>query len=193
MVMVDWEIKQAIQSGEIKITPFDAALINPCSLDIRLGSTFGRLEATDRRGMLYVHPDRVNQTISHYVIDPCNKDSFRFEYLESDEYHLLPGQFVLASMFEKVELSEIICATLMGKSSLGRLGLANSNYAAGWVDSNWAGVLVMELFNSGPCSLKLQKGMKIGQLILHRTEAPDKDYSETGRYQNQSLGGSLGV
>ena len=40
MILVDWEIADHIKRGYIGIDPFDPALVQPNSLDIRLGNHF---------------------------------------------------------------------------------------------------------------------------------------------------------
>lgn len=176
-VLVDWEIKNAINDGLIQITPFDESLVNPASLDIRLG-------------------DFVKEMVAFGgVIDPRNTNTFSYRRVNlGDEGYLLePNSFVLAPMLEEVTLFPTIAAKLLGKSSMARLGLANSD-AAGWCDNGWSGVLTQELFNHSKYPIKLTKGMKIGQLIFYKTEWPSQTYEKKGRYQNQKPGqGSLGV
>ena len=40
MILVDWQILDRIARGSIKIDPYDAKLVQPNSLDIRLGNHF---------------------------------------------------------------------------------------------------------------------------------------------------------
>ena len=177
-MLVDWEIRECIEhTGEIKIDPYDPALIGPCSLDFRLGEDYGFLELTYKE--LYV--------------DPLDKDTFKFTYGKAQEYFIKPQESVLVSMLERLEIADNIAAKIVGRSSIGRLGLFNSQHA-GLADSGWAGVLTLELTNVSKFKIKLTKGMKIGQLVFHRTEQAEKPYGEVGRYQNQKSGfGSLGV
>lgn len=199
-MLVDWEINQAIEKGNIKVTPFDKSLVNPNSLDIRLGRQFSSLRpAMERYELEFVDGDGVKTWIPrkvypiHPIVNPSNKESFYFDTTEKDEYILEPGGFILASLQEDITLCSWICAEIRGKSSLGRLGLINSAHA-GWVDAGWSGVLTIELSNVGNLPLKLTAGMKIGQMLFHYTATPNKDYGVTGRYNRQEPGqGSLGV
>lgn len=184
MPLVDHEIREAIKAGEIKIDQFDADLINPNSLDVCLGNKFTELLSND---MAWIGGDWVP------YINPLKKSTFTFETTEAKYYDLMPGGFVLGCLLENITLSDNICAEIRGKSSLGRLGLINSAHA-GWIDAGWSGVLTIELSNVAHHPIQLTPGMKIGQIIFHRTEVVEKSYSITGRYSNQQAGfGSLGI
>lgn len=171
-------------------------------MDVRLGGNFSTLKPTDTAPVLAIHTLKndgmgyYNETIHDefvVAIDPTEKTSFQFIPRQGDQFLLMPGEFVLASLLEDIELPPNIYADIRGKSSLGRLGLDNSS-PAGLVDGGWSGVLTIELSNHGTCPILLTKGMKIGQMVFHRTACPDRSYKETGRYYKQSPGqGSLGL
>ena len=57
-----------------------------------------------------------------------------------------PGEFVLGSTVEWVELPDDIVARIEGKSSLGRLGLI-VHATAGFVDPGFSGTLTLEITN----------------------------------------------
>jgi len=186
-VLVDWQIEKEIVQGNIKVSPFDSKLINPNSLDVRLGGKFGIVLAY---GDDFGKPNP--KSIGKYV-NPLDSTSFKTVYMEEDTYLLRPGEFILAHLLEDITLPDNICGKIMGKSSLGRLGLSNS-HVAGWVDAGWSGVLTLELFNQSSNKILLSKGMKIGQMVFYLTERAARPYNQTGRYSNQvPATGSLGV
>lgn len=158
MILVDSEITELGQNG--LVSPFDPELVNPASIDIRLGPKL----------LLDVRSSGPN------------------EWLDISQYHYIdPGEFVLAETFEIIALPDNICAQLFLKSSRGRDGY--QHILAGWVDPGWYGRLTLELYNPSQVSLPLTPGMKIAQLVLHRcSKAPDRPYSQTGRYH-----GDMGV
>ena len=106
MILVDWQILDRITRGSINIDPYDPRLVQPNSLDIRLGNHF------------------VWYTGSSAVIDPYNKDSVSsgIEEVHADSFILNPGQFVLAETLECIGLPDNVVATIEGKSSIARLG-----------------------------------------------------------------------
>ncbi|MCL2324395.1 MAG: dCTP deaminase, partial [Actinomycetia bacterium] len=99
-----------------------------------------------------------------------------------------PGQFVLGSTIERIELSDDIVARLEGKSSLGRLGLLIHS-TAGYVDPGWKGRLTLELSNVANLPILLVPGMPIGQISFTQMTTPvDRPYghvSLNSKYQDQ--------
>ena len=102
MILVDWQLLDRIARGSIKIDPYDPVLVQPNSVDIRLGNHF------------------VWYMAGSDVIDPYNKESVTADVEEThaDYFVLNPGQFVLAETFECIELPDNIVATIEGKSSI---------------------------------------------------------------------------
>lgn len=178
-ILVDWEIKQLIRERTIKVDPYDESLINPASLDYRLGTTFGRVVAK-----------------SDYI-DPTDKESFTTLFEESESYGLEPGGFVIAASLETISIPPYISAYALGKSSLGRLGIQSSTPFAGWIDPGFtAPSLTLEIFNASQSMILLKSGMKIGQYIFYRHRWSDRPYGSegVGRYQGQGPGtGSKGI
>ena len=206
-LLVDHQIRKLIDEGALKVDPFDPSLINPASLDFRLGNKFGKSVPTGKvhrkRSMLnqelqdeYIWNEQIPYSLD--CIDPTNKDSFETVVIEAKEYVLMPGEFIITTTLEGFDFKGTdslgIASKVAGKSSCGRLGLANSSMA-GFIDPAFACAgITLEIFNYSDTPIILIPGMKIGQLLLFTTGLPEKDYSQTGRYQNQSAGsGSKGV
>ena len=163
MILADYQIAALCQSG--MVTPFDPALINPASLDVRLGGT---LLIESAQG-----PEMVPYPLHHHS--------------EAEPYWLQPGQFVLAETMEMFHLPPTVAAQFMLKSSRAREGL--EHLMAGYCDPGWSGsVLTLELHNSRQLHpVLLWPGMKIGQMVFHlMSETPLRDYRETGRYNGDA-------
>lgn len=159
MILADWEITALCESG--MVTPFERELVNPASLDVRLGE-FLLIESSESEQLVRYPLDR------HSQVDP---------------YRMVPGQFVLAQTVETFHLPRFIAAQFMLKSSRARSGL--EHLMAGYCDPGWRGsVLTLELHNSRQLHpVSLWPGMKIGQIVFHRmSQRPLRDYSKTGRY-----------
>jgi len=177
MILCDFQIKAEIERGTLKISPFDESLINPSSLDVRLGKTFSQ-----------VKPRYIN-------IQPTQPGTFITEEVAQDRFILQPGDMVLSTLAEHIGLPSDISATLKGKSSLARLGIDNSSYGA-WIDPGWEGDLVIEVANHGKYPIVLDSGMKIGQLIFFKHIPAQVPYNLklNSKYMNQSgVQGSKGV
>ncbi len=174
VVLFDKDLIAAIKSGELKIDPFDPRLVQPASIDVRLGHTF-----------------RVFNTHKHQVIDPFEipEDLTTLVSVASSHPFILhPGQFVLGGVWETVEVQPTLAARIEGKSSLGRHGLIVHS-TAGWVDPGWEGRLTLEISNIGPLPIKLWPAMRVGQLCVFRGDSPaERPYGpERGsHYQGQN-------
>jgi dCTP deaminase len=159
MILCDTEILDLCNAGMVE--GFDPDLINPASLDVRLGDTL-LIESAQSRELV------------HYPLAQHNQDN---------PYELRPGQFVLAQTVEVFNLPTFIAAQFMLKSSRAREGL--EHLMAGYCDPGWHGsVLTMELHNSRQLWPQLLwPGMKIGQIVFHRmSHQPERSYATTGRY-----------
>ena len=174
MVLSDRTIERFIAEGRIKIDPFDAGLIQPSSVDVRVDRHF-----------------RVFRNSRYPYIDVKQPQEALTEALEieGDEPFILhPGEFVLGSTTEKVTLPDDLVARLEGKSSLGRLGLLIHS-TAGFVDAGWDGHLTLELSNVANLPITVYPGMKIGQIsFLQMTTAAEHPYGSDGlksKYQGQ--------
>jgi dCTP deaminase len=158
MILSDREIADAMYTRQIVVShsPEDSR-IQPCSIDLHLGPRFGRLQPTliDRYGPKPVGPN--------------------VEWLEQDMIVLYPGNFLLASTWETVEiLAPSLVGFACGKSTLARDGLQVE--AAGLVDPGWRGVLTLELKNMGPAALVLRPRQPICQMYFLRTGEPASRY-----------------
>jgi dCTP deaminase len=174
VLLSDRDIKAEISAGRVKVEPFDGAMIQPSSVDVRLDRFF-----------------RVFENHKYSVIDPSieQPDLTREVAVEANEEFILhPGEFVLASTYEIITLPDDIAGRLEGKSSLGRLGLLTHS-TAGFIDPGFSGHITLELSNVANLPVKLFPGMKIGQLCLIKLSSPaENPYGSAlygSRYQGQ--------
>ncbi|AXK31773.1 dCTP deaminase [Streptomyces armeniacus] len=174
MLLSDKDIRTEIDKGRVRIEPYDPAMVQPSSIDVRLDRYFRVFE-----NHRYPHIDpAVEQPDLTRPIEP-----------QGDEPFILhPGEFVLASTYEVVSLPEDIASRLEGKSSLGRLGLLTHS-TAGFIDPGFSGHVTLELSNVATLPMKLWPGMKIGQLCMFRLSSPaEYPYGSArygSRYQDQ--------
>src|SRR5437763_2658950 len=174
MLLSDRDITGAIAEGRLGIEPYDAGLVQPSSIDVRLDRFFRVFNNSQ-----YTHIDQaVQQDDLTSLVEPDGEDPFV----------LHPGEFVLGSTLEVVTLPDDLAGRLEGKSSLGRLGLLTHS-TAGWIDPGFTGHITLELSNVANLPITLWPGMKIGQLCLFRLSSPaEHPYGSAGvgsRYQGQ--------
>ena len=174
MLLSDRDILAEVEAGRVTLDPWDAQMVQPASVDVRLDRFF-----------------RVFENHRYPVIDPSadQPELTRLVETEGDEPFMLhPGEFVLGATYEQVTLPDDIAARLEGKSSLGRLGLLTHS-TAGFIDPGFSGHVTLELSNVANLPLTLYPGMKIGQLCFFRLSSPALNpYGSTvnkSRYQGQ--------
>ncbi|MEU4296562.1 dCTP deaminase [Kitasatospora aureofaciens] len=173
MLLSDKDIRTEIDLGRVVIDPFDPAMIQPSSIDVRLDRFF-----------------RVFENHKYPHIDPSEEqpDLTRLVEPDGDEPFILhPGEFVLASTYEVITLPEDVASRLEGKSSLGRLGLLTHS-TAGFIDPGFSGHVTLELSNVATLPIKLYPGMKIGQLCLFRLSSPSEHPYGSERYGSRYQG-----
>ena len=161
-VLADWQIRSYCESSQM-VHPFAMDLLNPASLDVRLGFNL-MIEVAD--------------TPELQRIDISNRT-------EENPYFLQPGEFCLAETVETFNLPDTIAATFLLKSSRARGGL--DHCFAGFADPGWHGSkLTLELKNVRRFhDIPLYPNLKIGQMVFHyMSEVPVKSYRQTGHYNN---------
>jgi dCTP deaminase len=172
VVLSDRTIRRLLDESRIEIEPFDAALIQPSSIDVRVDRHF-----------------RVFHNARYPYIDvrqPMDDLTEAVTVEEDRPFILHPGEFVLGQTLERVTLPNDLVARLEGKSSLGRLGLLIHS-TAGFVDSGFSGNLTLELSNVANLPITIYHGMPIGQISFMRMDGPvENPYGSRGnKYQGQ--------
>lgn len=177
MVLSDRDIKKALKSGRIKISPKpDLSLqLGSCSIDLRLGSRF-----------------RIFEHSKFPYIDPSSKlagnMTTEITVKDKDPFILQPGDFCLATTVESFSLPNDLLARLEGRSSLGRLGIVVHSTASIF-EPGWDGVVVMELGNLGRMPVALYPGMRVCALTFEELSSPaDIPYNKkkSAKYIGQS-------
>ena len=170
MVLSDRTIREEIAAGRLIIDPFDDALVQPSSVDLRVANEF-----------------RVFRNHTQAFIDPAEPEDNLTELVtvtDDQPFVLHPGEFVLGSTLERVGIPGNLVARLEGKSSLGRLGLLIHS-TAGYIDPGFEGTLTLEFSNVASLPVLIRPGMRIGQIsFLQMTTPVDTPYQ--GKYQGQA-------
>jgi len=174
VLLSDADLRKELDAGRLVLDPWDPAMLQPSSVDVRLDRYF-----------------RVFQNSRYTHIDPRQQQDELTTQVEpdgDDPFVLHPGEFVLGSTFEAVTLPDDLAGRLEGKSSLGRLGLLTHS-TAGFIDPGFTGHITLELSNVANLPITLWPGMKIGQLCLFRlTSTAEHPYGSAvygSRYQDQ--------
>ncbi len=178
MILSDTDILKRLEAGDLVIDPLDDLdiQIQPASVDLRLGREFLEFQRTN---IPCIHPDseqELEEYVDETVVEP------------DDEFILHPGDFVLGTTEERVEIPADLIAHVEGRSSLGRLAIV-VHATAGLCDPGYKGQITLELSNLGAAPVALEPGMRISQLTFTELSSPaERPYgAERGpKYQDQS-------
>jgi len=161
MVLSDKDIREAIRKKKIIIKPalnFSEQL-GSNSIDLRLGNTF-----------------RIFDHSKYAFIDPFKKnigeEITREIRLKSKEPFIIqPGDFVLGTTVEYIELPDDLVGALEGRSSIGRLGIIVHSTAAS-IECGFRGKITLELANMGKMPVALYPGMRICAIAFMQMSSP---------------------
>ena len=178
MILSDGDIRRRLEEGSLVVEPLaDPALqIQPASVDLRLGREFLEFERTN---IPCIHPN-AEREVEEYVSET--------EIAEDGEFILHPGDFVLGTTIERVEVPDDLIAHVEGRSSLGRLAIV-VHATAGLCDPGYRGQITLELSNLGAAPVALSPGMRVSQLtfteLSSRAEVPYGS-GRGSKYQDQA-------
>ncbi len=160
MVLSDRDIKKALQSKKIKIKPSPdlKVQLGSNSLDLRLGNSF-----------------RIFEHSKHAYIDPYDPKTVEItkdiKVKNNERFIIQPGDFVLATTIEYLELPDDLVGSLEGRSSIGRLGVVIHSTAAS-IECGFRGNITLELFNMGKMAVALYPGMRICSIAFEELSSP---------------------
>lgn len=169
MLLADSEIETLVLARQIGIAPFHPEHVNPASVDLTLHPTI---------------------RVPNILCDMIDVEEVQEGYTEvfempEDGFVLDPGDFILASTTEIIELPDDITARVEGKSSIGRIGVA-VHVTAGYIDPGFKGQVTLEIANLAPWSVRLRPHMRIAQIAFTRmSAAATKPYGQVGHYAGQ--------
>jgi dCTP deaminase len=177
MILSDTDILHRLEAGDLVVEPLDDPdiQIQPASIDLRLGRKFLEFQRTN---IPCIHPNserEVDEYVDETIVD------------EEEEFILHPGDFVLGTTHERVEIPPDLIANVEGRSSLGRLAVV-VHATAGLCDPGFRGKITLELSNLGTAPVALTPGMRISQLTFTELTSPaERPYgTERGsKYQDQ--------
>jgi len=178
MLLVDHEIKR--WAGDMHgIEPFDEAMLNPSSIDLRAGmgwidSEYPHLKRSNLQ--ITIYKVSISTLLVNVIVDTL------YKIIKTDKllYYRRPTA-VLLSTFESVAIPINCSAMIKLKSTPCREGLGHP--IADWVDNGFMGQLTLMV--TANKTITISAGDRICQLVIIRTKTPYKTYRDTGHYYNQ--------
>lgn len=167
MILTGPEIRRRMETGDIVIDPFDPALVNPNSYNLRLHDEM----------LVYEDAD----------LDMRRLPTTRRLTIPPEGLLLVPGRLYLGRTLERTETRNLV-PMLEGRSSMGRLGLF-VHITAGFGDVGFCGYWTLEMICVHP--IRIYAGVQICQIFYHETVGEKIEY-KSGKYQgNRDIQPSL--
>ena len=170
MVLSDVAIKKAVKSGGIKILPkLDVKNIRPAGVRLHLGDE-----------LLIPAP---NQTVD---ISGSAEIKYKKIKIKKDGYIIRPGEFVLGTTHENIQMSKDIVGKLDGRSTIARLGLL-IHLSSDTVDGNHEQPrsTVLEMKNVGNFNLRIKPRDPVAMIVFHKLTEKIKQKNQE-QYKNQT-------
>lgn len=170
MMYSDIDLKNAIDEGQLKISPFSPKMLKAAGVTLHLGEELLIPESGRVIDMKAGSPPNHEQRI----------------ITDDSPYPLKPGDFVLGATYELVTVGPNLGFFIEGRSTLARLGLTIVQTAMLVYPGHENRAVTLELANHGPNTVLLYPKMKIARVAIIELKTPSSyRYDESGKYRNQ--------
>ena len=159
-------ILRELDSGRVRIDPFDVSQVGVASIDLTLGAEIREI-VRDETAI------RVEDATDY-------RDHTRVLGLD-EPYRLEPGSTIHGITEEHITLPPDLCGFLEGRSRFARLGLM-IHVTSAFVQPGVSNRQVLEMSNVSSRALEIVAGVRVCQLVLMRT---DGQATYRGRFQDQ--------
>ncbi|MFB6292492.1 MAG: dCTP deaminase [Candidatus Nanohaloarchaea archaeon] len=180
-ILSDRDLRKIIEEKNAVYTPdgpeidFDLQM-GPSSFDLRMGYEFGvlntrKIEMVDTRDM-----GKYNDFIQ------------KERHTPEEGVVVHPGEFILGSTLETINVPDDHVARVEGRSSYGRLGII-VHATAGYIDPGFEGDITLEIQNLGNAPVKLYPEDRVCQVVFEtmtrEAETPYGDKTDS-KYMGQT-------
>lgn len=174
MMLSNEDIKRALKTGELVITPFSEKHIRASGVIMHLGENLLRpVPGTD--------------------VDVKNRIAPNYEEIKitgDKPYPLKTGEFLLGHTYEKVTVGPSLGFLIEGRSTLARVGLTIVQTAMLVYPGHRERSITLEFANHGPNTILLYPKMKIARVALIELRTPSSEqYDDKGKYRDQEVVG----
>ena len=175
MILTDKEIRDYVGADIPLIENFKEESLQSESYDLSLGKVVSRLDSKFK----ILRLDQ-QETIDNLYLREKVPDS---------GYLLGPGEYILISVEEKINMPEHLTAHIRPRTKFTRVGLLVSGQHC---NSSYSGNLSLGLYNATPFSICIKPGMKVAQIVfeeLRSVPSRQKQYREKSSavFQNETL------
>lgn len=127
---------------------------------------------------------KVFSNINSVLADPKDFDTRAFVDVNADEIIIPPNSFVLSRSLERFTMPRDVCAIVVGKSTLARVGIS---CLCTPLENEWEGYLTLEFANVSSIPVKLYANNGGAQVMFFRNKVtPNVSYADrNGKYSDQ--------
>ncbi len=152
MILGRQEILKLIDSGDIRIEPFEPKALGPASYDIALSPKFRVFDRYSE--FIDIRDDSFDPAVFGDVVDTGG-----------GPIEIQPGQLILGMSVERITLSNRVMGWISGRSRFARIGLlvhVSSNLIQPGVSNHQ----ILEIVNLSPRPIRLWPGVRIAQIVF---------------------------
>ncbi len=166
MILTRHAIINLMETGKLSFTPeLDQFQNQPHAVDLRLGTVFYIPK-------IWKMTDKGREIITVDVTESAGDNLEKIELKPGQYFDLAPGESIIASTLEKIELNAPnIMGVLYPRSSINRRGLSVD--LTGIIDAFYAGHLMIPILNKTAHQvIRIYPGERICQILFHTLEQP---------------------
>lgn len=158
-ILLGSDIKLAVETKYLSISPFQEVRIQPTSYDISIGK------------------------VLKYSLDiECDDDLLGGDRYDFSTVELCPSQSILFVTEETFNFPKDMFAEIFLRSRYARQLITGGNL--GRIECGWKGRLILEINNQSlDRTVKFEKGAGIATLVIYQIDSPNA-YSHTGLFNN---------
>lgn len=169
MILSDFDLKNYIDSGRLKIINFDKSTIRENGIDFRLGYKLKRIN--NQNNIIFDTKTDINKLQNYY----CDEEA-----TQEKGFIINPNESVLLTTLEYIKMPLDLMAFCELRSSFARLGLSIPPTI---IDAGFEGILVIELIGS-QFPIKLYPEQRFLHTVFSKLTTPLKK-GYRGKYQKQ--------
>jgi dCTP deaminase len=157
VVLADVDIVEEVQSGRLRLVPFDRSLVREASICLTLSKDYLQLETVAAVDL------RDSKSYPRHTVGRAEART---------GFTLPPGAVVLGATRERVQMPRTLVGRIEALSGLARLGLhvALAGHVGPGFGEHDPAPLTLELTHALPHPIQLYPGMRICHLVLARLE-----------------------
>lgn len=165
MILSDVDIRKCIENGTALIKPFCEERLQGASYDLSMSNKIAVFKKQVRT------IDLSEQSVIDSIYEP--------KELTSSGYVLDPGEYVLVTVAEEINVPTNMVAHIRPRTRFTRLGIILS---AQHCNAGYSGILKLGIYNASPNAIIIKPNLRIAQVVFEELKS---EVSADKQYQNK--------